>query len=173
MIKLCSSLSRTTLLVAAIGVVAAISIRSTIADTPSSATPAPSWTLTDLDGNTVNSAQFEGKTVVVDFWATWCGPCRMEIPGYIALQKKYADKGLVVIGVSLDQQGPGVVKRFVSENGINYPIVMGDETIVDAFGGVDGIPTTFIIGPDGTIRHKKVGAMHAAQFEELLKPVLN
>jgi len=134
---------------------------------------APAWALKDLAGNTVRSDQFAGKTVVVDFWATWCGPCRMEIPGYIELQKKYADKGLVVIGVSLDRQGPGVVKRFAAENGINYPIVMGDEKIVDAFGGVEGIPTTFIIGPDGTIRHKKVGAMHTEQFEELLKPVLN
>ena len=72
---------------------------------------APSWRLRDLDGNEVSSDQFKGKVVVLDFWATWCGPCRQEIPGYVELQKKYAADGLVVIGVSLDEGGPAVVKK--------------------------------------------------------------
>ncbi|HYP16122.1 MAG TPA: TlpA disulfide reductase family protein, partial [Opitutus sp.] len=82
---------------------------------PVAPTPAPSWKLKDVNGNVVSSEQFKGKVVVVDFWATWCGPCRVEIPGYVALQKKYADD-LVVIGMSLDAQGPGVVKKFVEKN---------------------------------------------------------
>ena len=135
-------------------------------------TPAPAWSLMDLAGNEIRSDQLKGKVVVLDFWATWCGPCRMEIPGYIELQKKYADQGLTIVCVSLDQQGPGVVQRFVAQSGINYPIVMGDQKIVEAFGGVEGIPTTFIIDRDGNIREKKVGAMPTAQFEKLLKPVL-
>ena len=79
--------------------------------------PAPTWSLKDVDGKPVSSEQFKGKVVVVDFWATWCPPCREEIPGYIALQKKYGKDALVVIGVSLDQAGPSVVKDFAAKNG--------------------------------------------------------
>ena len=119
-------------------------------------TPAPAWTLMDLQGKPVSFAQFKGKVVVVDFWATWCGPCRSEIPGYIKLQQKYAKDGLVIVGISLDQAGPAVVKEFVQKQGMNYVVVMGDDNTVSAFGGVDGIPTTFIIDRQGMIRDKKV-----------------
>lgn len=135
------------------------------------AQPAPTWTLPNLEGKSVSSAEFAGKVVVVDFWATWCPPCRAEIPGYVALQKKYADK-VVFVGISLDQEGPGVVRDFVKANGINYRIVMGDEKVAEAFGGISGIPATFIIGKDGKIAFSKVGAMPEAKFEEALRKVL-
>ncbi len=135
---------------------------------------APSWRLKDVDGNPVSSDQFKGKVVVLDFWATWCPPCRTEIPGFIQLQKKYAADGLVVVGVSVDTDGPGPVKKFMKEFGINYTVVMGDDAIVDAFSPIRGYPTTFIIDRDGLIRKSKLGRKPAAEFEkdvlEVLKP---
>lgn len=143
---------------------------ATIASAPP--TPSPAWELKGVDGKPVKSSDFAGKVVILDFWATWCGPCRMEIPGFIELQKQYADKGLVVVGVSLDQDGASVVKSFMDKMGINYPVVLGDETIVNAFGGVEGIPTTFIIDRNGQIVGKHVGYAAKAEFESEIKHLL-
>ena len=134
--------------------------------------PAPAWQLKDVNGMVVSFDQFKGKVVVLDFWATWCAPCRSEIPGYIALQEKYAKAGLVMVGVSLDREGPEVVKKFMTDQKINYQIVLGDEKIAEAFGGVEAIPTTFIIDRQGTIRYRKVGAMPAGEFEAVVAPFL-
>ncbi len=153
-------------LIVGIPLVAALLHGATVAPTP-----APSWTLKDLNGATVSSDQFKGRVVVVDFWATWCGPCRMEIPGYVALQKKYGPDKLAIIGMSVDQQGPEVVKKFVAANKVDYQIVMADDAVQQAFagpGGIDAIPTTFIIDRAGNIREKKVGAEPTAEFEQTL-----
>ncbi len=120
--------------------------------------PAPAWKLKDLNGNDVSSDQFKGKVLVVDFWATWCPPCVGEIPGYVALQKKYGKDGLAIVGVSMDQDPPAKVKKWVAAHHVDYTIVMADDSVVDAFGGMDAIPTTFIIDRDGNIRDRKVGA---------------
>lgn len=135
-------------------------------------TPAPVWKLKDVEGKVVTSESFKGKVVVVDFWATWCPPCRAEIPGYIELQKKYGKDGLVIIGISLDQKGPSVVKPFMEKFGINYPIVMGDDEISAAFGGMDAIPTTFIIDRAGIIRDRKVGSEPTEDYEKRLLAIL-
>ena len=135
--------------------------------------PAPAWKLKDLDGHEVSSGQFKGKVVVVDFWATWCGPCLSEIPGYIELQKKYGAAGLVVVGVSLDTKSPKYVQKFAQEHAMDYTLVMGDDSIVDAFGGFDAIPTTFLINRDGRIVHRKTGAMPHEEYEKLVKQALN
>jgi len=153
--------------------VVAIFLFSPVRAEPVTPTPAPGWQLKDVDGQPVNFSRFKGKVVVLDFWATWCGPCRSEIPGYGKLQEKYKDKGLVIIGVSLDQEGPAVVKKFIGDFHMTYQVVMGDAAVVGAFGGVDGIPTTFIIDRTGKIRDKKVGAMETAEYEKVLLPYLN
>lgn len=137
------------------------------------ALPAPAWKLKDLDGHEVSSDQFKGKVVVLDFWATWCGPCVEEIPGYVALQKKYGADGLVVVGVSMDRAGPARVKQFVQANGMNYQIVMGQDETVEAFGNFSAIPTTFLISRDGRILHQKTGAMAPEEYEKLVKWALN
>ncbi len=133
---------------------------------------APKWTLKDLNGKDVSSDELKGKVVVVDFWATWCPPCRVEIPGYVQLQNKYGNDGLVIVGASLDQGGPEVVKPFAAKEGINYLMVMADEAIVGAFGGVEAIPTTFLIDRNGQIRDRKVGAEHTAEYEKKIAAVL-
>lgn len=134
--------------------------------------PAPDWTLSDVEGNPVSFAQFKGKVVVVDFWATWCPPCIKEIPGYIALQEKHGKDGLVIIGISLDRKGAAVVKPFMVKYGINYPIVIGDQDTVAAFGGFNAIPTTFLINRDGMIVDRKTGAEETAEYEKRILAVL-
>lgn len=134
--------------------------------------PAPAWKLTDIEGKTVTSDQFKGKVLVVDFWATWCGPCRQEIPGYIDLVKKYGKDGLVIVGVSMDQAGVEVVKAFAKKNAMNYPIVMGDDDVVAAFGGMEAIPTTFLIDRSGKIRDRKLGAEPTAEYEKKIVSLL-
>ena len=133
---------------------------------------APDFKLATLDGKEVTAASLKGKVVVVDFWATWCGPCVAEIPGYIALQKQYGKDGLVIIGVSVDRGGVDKVKKFVEKNGMNYLVAMGDDALAEAFGGFEAIPTTFLIDRSGNIRHQKTGSMDHAEYEALVKQVL-
>lgn len=133
---------------------------------------APAWRLKNLDGAAVALSQFKGKVVIVDFWATWCPPCRAEMPVYVDLYKKFADRGLVIVGISLDGQGPGVVKKFVDSMGITYPIVMGDEDVTSAY-KVQVMPTTFVVSREGRILHSKIGAItQPAEFEKLIESFL-
>lgn len=133
---------------------------------------APTWELKDINGKVVKSSDFNGKVVILDFWATWCPPCRKEIPGFIELQKQYEKAGLMVVGISLDEEGPAVVEKFMKSNGINYPVVMGTTETVEAFGGIEGIPTTFIIDRKGNLRGKHVGFVEKRVFESEITPLL-
>jgi peroxiredoxin len=133
---------------------------------------APAWKLRTVDGREVNSADFAGKVVVLDFWATWCPPCRAEIPGLVALQEKLGKAGLAIVGISVDQGGPDVVKKFIAENKIGYQIVLADDHVADAFGGIEGIPTTFVIDRTGKIQLKEVGYVAADEFEKRIQPLL-
>ena len=138
--------------------------------------PAPALTFKDLTGKKVSLASFKGKVVVVDFWATWCEPCKSEIPGYIELQKKYGAAGLVIVGVSLDKKKPAAVQKFADELGMNYTLVMGAIEDVDKFGGDPNgdivLPTTFLINRDGRVIHQKQGLMDHEKYEAIVKQAL-
>jgi len=137
---------------------------------------APALTLKDLAGNKVSLASFKGKVVIVDFWATWCEPCKVEIPGYIELQKKYGAEGLVIIGVSVDKLKPAAVLKFTQAHEMNYTVVMGTIDHIDAFSGTPGgdiiLPTTFLVNRAGRIVHEKQGLMDHAKYEAIVKSAL-
>lgn len=133
---------------------------------------ATAWELKDVDGKTIKLADFKGKVVILDFWATWCPPCRAEIPSFVDLQTKYKDKGLQVIGISMDEGGPAVLKPFIEKNKINYPIVIGTQKTTEDYGGIEGIPTTFIINKEGKIVGKHVGLTSKEEFEKEIEPLL-
>lgn len=132
---------------------------------------APAFSLTDITGKPLSLADFKGKVVVMDFWATWCGPCRIEIPGFIELQKRYASQGFTMIGISMDDSADPVVD-FYKELGMNYPVALGNDRLGELYGGVGGLPTTFVIGRDGRIYSKHVGATDPAVFEAEIKQLL-
>jgi thiol-disulfide isomerase/thioredoxin len=122
------------------------------------------FTVTDLSGRQLSSADWKGKVVLVNFWATWCPPCLAEIPDLIALQNKYRDQ-LVVVGISEDEISPEVVKQFADERKINYPIAMTTPALQERFTGIVALPTTFVLDPDGRIAYKRVGILHPEQTE--------
>jgi thiol-disulfide isomerase/thioredoxin len=132
---------------------------------------APHFSLTDITGQKLSLADYKGKVVMLDFWATWCGPCRIEIPGFVELQNRYRDQGFAVIGISKDD-GPEVVREFYKQYRMNYPVALGDDKLDALYGGIFGMPTTFLIGRDGRIYAKHVGAMDVSVFEDEIKTLL-
>lgn len=135
--------------------------------------PAPRFALPSAqDGKTVSLDDHRGKVILINFWATWCGPCRMEVPSLVKLQEQYASKGFTVIGVSMDEGGAKAVDRFIKKNGINYPVVMGDSKIARDFGGVAGIPYSFLVDRSGTIVTAYPGLVEGDQIEADLKKLL-
>jgi len=133
--------------------------------------PAPGWELPDLAGHTLHSTDFQGKVVVLDFWATWCPPCREEIPGFIELQIKYQEQGLAVVGVSVDQAGADTVKTFAKKMGINYPVVLADAKIPNLY-DINVLPTTFILDRTGRVVKQYLGMTPESEIESKIKPLL-
>ena len=133
---------------------------------------APDFTLNDLDGRSFSFSKTRGKVVILDFWATWCPPCREEIPHFVSLYRAYRGKGLEIVGVALDQGGANAVKPFAEANGINYPVVIGNQKVTVDYGGIRGIPTTFIIDRKGNIVEKFIGYRDKAVFEKAIKKLL-
>jgi len=122
------------------------------------------FTIRDLDGRTISSAALRGKVTVINFWATWCGPCRAEIPDLVALQEKYKDT-LQVIGISQDEAPPEVVKRFTADHKINYPVVMMTAELEKLFPGVVALPTSYVLDRDARIVQKHVGMLRSETTE--------
>jgi len=113
-------------------------------------TTAPHFTLPDLEGKPLQLTTFRGKVVLLDFWATWCAPCKIEVPHLVALQKKYGPQGLQIVGISMDDDA-APVRAFAQEFSINYPVVLGNTELARSYGGVLGLPVAFLIDRDGRI----------------------
>jgi thiol-disulfide isomerase/thioredoxin len=124
----------------------------------------PAFTVTDLDGKSISTADLKGKVVLVNYWATWCPPCRAEIPDLVKLQDKYRDQ-LLVIGVSEDEIAPEQVKAFAAEQKVNYPIVMSTPELSKIFKGVSALPTTFVMDREGRVQMRHVGMLNPATTE--------
>lgn len=132
---------------------------------------APDFSLPQLDGQQLRLSSYRGKIVLLDFWATWCVPCREEIPHFIQLQEKYGNNGLQIIGVSMDD-GPDPVKEFYQQFHMNYPVVMGTAKIGELYGGVLGLPIAFVIDDTGRITVKHVGATKVDVIEKEVAALL-
>ncbi len=144
---------------------------SVAADLPTAKTAAPSWELTSVEGTKISSDEFAGKTIVLNFWGTWCPPCREEIPTLVELQKEFADQNLQVIGIAIEND-PSGLGTFVDRNEINYPIALGDGKVLEAYGAGQVFPTTFFISPDGRIASYVEGALPYEAFKKATQALL-
>lgn len=133
---------------------------------------APDFTLRDADGRTVRLSDYKGKVVLLNFWATWCGPCKFEIPWFIEFERKLKDQGFAVLGVSMDEDGWDAVRPFVASLGVNYRILLGTEMMADQFGGVAALPTSFLIDREGRIAATHVGLVSRRDYEDDLGALL-
>jgi len=133
---------------------------------------APDFTLQSLDGKTVRLSDYRGKGVLLNFWATWCGPCKIEMPWFVELQKQYGPEGLQILGVAMDDASPGEIAAFAKEMGVNYPVLIGKEAVADAYGGVEGLPYTFYIDRNGKLVDKIIGLRSRSEIEDDVKAIL-
>jgi thiol-disulfide isomerase/thioredoxin len=133
---------------------------------------APSWELVDIFGSPLRLSDYAGQVVLLNFWATWCGPCVGEIPDLIALQEQYRADGLAVIGLSLDRDNDAAVLQFVTDNGVNYPVAVASDRISSDYGGISAIPTSFFIDRENRVVRKVVGSLSQRAFEAILLPLL-
>jgi peroxiredoxin len=133
---------------------------------------APDFALKDGDGKLVHLSDYRGKVVLLDFWATWCGPCKIEIPWFKEFQRKYQERGLVVLGVSMDDEGWEVVKPFVAREKMNYRVCIGNDQTAQLYGGIDALPTTFLIDREGKIAAVHVGLADRKEFENGIEQLL-
>src|SRR5215472_10196273 len=141
-------------------------------EAPKAGTSAPDFTLPDLKGKDVRLSSFKGKAVVVDFLATWCEPCKIEMPWLVDLQKKYGPQGLQVLGVAMDDADDQAIQEFARKMGVNYPVLRGTEAVADLYGGLDGLPATFFLDRSGKISDKAMGLESQSVIEDSIKHAL-
>jgi peroxiredoxin len=133
---------------------------------------APDFTLKSLDGKDVHLSDYKGKAVLLNFWATYCQPCKIEMPWFAELQKQYEPQGLEVVGVAMDDVPPDTIKKFASDLGVNYQILIGKESVADLYGGMQFLPTTFYIDRQGKIVDRVFGLVSHSEIESNIKKAL-
>lgn len=133
---------------------------------------APEFSLKDASGIERKLSDFKGSVVIIDFWATWCPPCKEEIQHFVELYNQYKDQGLEIIGVSMDQSPQRIIPRFIEKNNINYTILFGEDKVYDLYGGISAIPTTFIVDKNGNLVRKYIGYKEKEVFEQDIKELL-
>jgi thiol-disulfide isomerase/thioredoxin len=142
------------------------------ASVPSHARPAPAFAVKTLDGKPLRLADLKKRPVIVDFWATWCGPCRASMPHLSTMQSRYGKQGLTVIGMSVDENGPQGVKRFAQQLGVKFTLAMANDDILDAYGPIRSIPTTFFIARNGDIVRRVVGYIDGETMEDYVREIV-
>lgn len=133
---------------------------------------AMNFTLKRLNGKTFQLSAHMGKVVVLNFWATWCGPCRREVPDFVEMQNRLGEQGLLFVGISVDQEGKDGVRKFAEKYGINYPVMMDDGTVSRMYGPLRAVPTNVVIGRDGYIRYYIPGRLPKKRMEKLIMGLL-
>jgi thiol-disulfide isomerase/thioredoxin len=133
---------------------------------------APDFALQSLDGKTVHLSDFRGKAVLLNFWATWCGPCKIEMPWFVELQKEYASEGLQIVGIAMDDASPKEIADFAKEMGVNYPVLIGKEAVGDEYGGVQFLPESFYIDRNGKVLDKAFGLKGRGEIEDDIKKIV-
>lgn len=138
----------------------------------SHARPAPAFSVKTLEGKPLKLTDLKKKPVIVDFWATWCGPCRASMPHLSTMQSRYGKQGLTVIGMSVDENGPQGVKRFAQQLGVKFTLAMANDDILDAYGPIRSIPTTFFISRNGDIVRRVVGYIDGETMEDYVREIV-
>lgn len=133
---------------------------------------APAFELKDSDGRVVKLSDYKGKVVLLNFWATWCGPCKVEIPWFIEMESQYKDKGFAVLGVAMDEEGWEIVKPYVQQKKINYRVVMGTDLVAQLYGGVENLPTTFVLDREGKIANVHIGLVSKSEYTNDIQQLL-
>ena len=135
--------------------------------------PAPNFDLATLDGRRVKLSDYRGKAVLLNFWATWCSPCKVEMPWFVDLQKKYGNEGLVILGVAMDDSEAPKIAQFATEMGVNYPVLLGTDKVSEDYGNVEFLPTSFYIDRDGKIVGKGTGLLARGEIEDNVRKALS
>lgn len=133
---------------------------------------APDFELTDAHGRKVKLSDYKGKVVLLNFWATWCGPCKLEIPWFVDFEKRFKDQGFAVLGVSMDEDGWDVVKPYIEAKQVNYRVMVGTDTVAQMYGGVEALPTTFMIDREGKIASTHIGLVMKRDYEDEIAELL-
>jgi len=134
---------------------------------------APDFELATLDGKNIKLSDLRGKAVLLNFWATYCGPCKIEMPWFVELQKEYGPQGFQIIGVAMDDASTEDIAKFAKDMGVNYPILLGKDSVADSYGGVAVLPTTFFVDRDGKVIAREFGLQSRSVFVDRIKQAMN